>query len=33
MSYTPDNVSSQELSMDELLKLNGQALEEMELIP
>ena len=33
MSYTPDNVSSQELSMDELVKLNGQALEEMERIP
>ena len=33
MSYTPDNVSSQELSMDELVNLNGQALEEMERIP
>ena len=33
MSYTPDNVSSQELSMDELVKLNGQALEEMDRIP
>ena len=33
MNYTPDNVSSQELSMDELVKLNGQALEEMERIP
>ena len=33
MSYTPDNASSQELSMDELVKLNGQALEEMERIP
>ena len=33
MSYTPGNVSSQELSMDELVKLNGQALEEMERIP
>ena len=33
MSYTHDNVSSQELSMDELVKLNGQALEEMERIP
>ena len=33
MNYTPDNVSSQELSMDELVKLNGQALEEMDRIP
>ena len=33
MNYTPDNVSSQELSMDELVKLNGQTLEEMERIP
>ena len=33
MNYTPDNVSSQELSMDELVNLNGQALEEMERIP
>ena len=33
MSYTPDNASSQELSMDELVKLNGQALEEMDRIP
>ena len=33
MNYTPDNVSSQELSFDELVKLNGQALEEMERIP
>ena len=33
MNYTPDNASSQELSMDELVKLNGQALEEMERIP
>ena len=33
MNYIPDNVSSQELSMDELVKLNGQALEEMERIP
>ena len=33
MSYTPDNASSQELSMDELVNLNGQALEEMERIP
>jgi len=32
MSYTPDNVSSQELSFDELVKLNGQALEEMDRI-
>ena len=33
MNYTPDNVSSKELSMDELVKLNGQTLEEMERIP
>ena len=33
MNYTPDNVSSQELSMDELVNLNGQAVEEMERIP
>ena len=33
MNYTPDNVSSQELSMDDLVKLNGQVLEEMERIP
>ena len=33
MNYTPDNVSSQELSMDELVKLNGQGMEEMERIP
>ena len=33
MNYTPDNVSSQELSMDELVKLNGQAMEEIDRIP
>ena len=33
MSYTPGNGSWQGLSMDELVKLNGQALEEMERIP
>ena len=33
MNYTPDNVSSQELFMDDLVKLNGQALEEMDRIP
>ena len=33
MSYTHGNASSQELSMDELVKLNGQALEEMDRIP
>ena len=33
MNYEHDNVSSQELSMDELVKLNGQAMEEMDRIP
>lgn len=33
MNYTPDNVSSQEMSIDELVKLNGQAMEEMDRTP
>ena len=33
MNYTPDNVSSQGMSIDELVKLNGQAMEEMERVP
>ena len=33
MNYTPDNVSSQELSLDQLVNLNGQAMEEMDRIP
>ena len=33
MNYTPDNVSSQGMSIDELVKLNGQAMEEIERTP
>ena len=33
MNYTPDNVSSQGMSMDELVMLNGQAMEEIDRIP
>ena len=33
MNYEHDNASSQELSLDELVKLNGQAMEEMDRIP
>ena len=33
MNYEHDNVSSQGMSIDELVKLNGQAVEEMERIP
>lgn len=33
MNYEHDNASSQGMSIDELVKLNGQALEEMERIP
>ena len=33
MSYTHGNASSQGLSMDELVKLNGQAMEELDRIP
>ena len=33
MNYTPDNVSSKELSIDELVMLNGQAMEEIDRIP
>lgn len=33
MNYTPDNVSSQGMSIDELVKLNGQAMEEIDRIP
>ena len=33
MNYTPDNVSSQGMSIDELVKLNGQAMEEIDRTP
>ena len=33
MNYEYDNVSSQGLSIDELVKLNGQAMEEIERTP
>ena len=33
MNYTPDNVSSQGMSIDELVKLNGQAMEEIGRTP
>lgn len=33
MNYEQDNVSSRGMSIDELVKLNGQAMEEMDRIP
>jgi len=33
MNYTPDNVSSQGMSIDELVKLNGQAMEDISRTP
>lgn len=33
MNYEHDNVSSQGMSIDELVKLNGQAMEEMDRTP
>ena len=33
MNYTPDNVSLKELSFEELVNLNGQAMEEIDRIP
>ena len=33
MNYEHDNVSSQELSLDQLVNLNGQAMEEIDRIP
>ncbi len=33
MNFEPDNVSSQGMSIDELVKLNGQAVEEIDRTP